>query len=99
MASPRSSDCDMSRAAMSRILERCLDKREYAAYVRVSAIPTRSEQGGFVMERETRRSFEQLRRRLGPVQNQVINDLNDGEFVDRQEFFRRASVLGLSASA
>jgi peptide/nickel transport system substrate-binding protein len=51
------------------------------------------------MERDARRSFEEFRRGLGPVQNQVINDLNDGEFYDRQEFFRRGSLLGLSVAA
>jgi peptide/nickel transport system substrate-binding protein len=51
------------------------------------------------MEREARTRFESWRYSLGPVQSQVIDDLNDGEFVDRQEFFRRASLLGLSVSA
>jgi peptide/nickel transport system substrate-binding protein len=51
------------------------------------------------MDRESRRRFEGFRRQFGPVQGQVVDDLVDGEFVDRQEFFRRASVLGLSVSA
>jgi peptide/nickel transport system substrate-binding protein len=51
------------------------------------------------MEREERTRFESWRRSLGPVQEQVVDDLLEGEFVDRQEFFRRASLFGLSVSA
>jgi peptide/nickel transport system substrate-binding protein len=51
------------------------------------------------MEHEPRKRFESFRRQIGPVQNQVIDDLNDGEFVDRKEFLQRGTFLGLSASA
>jgi peptide/nickel transport system substrate-binding protein len=50
------------------------------------------------MDRESRRRFEKAREDLGPVQNQVINDLNDGAFYDRHEFLKRGTMFGLSAS-
>jgi peptide/nickel transport system substrate-binding protein len=51
------------------------------------------------MDRETRREFEAYRRiEAGPVENTLIDELLDGE-VDRKEFFRRATLFGLSASA
>src|SRR6476646_2179024 len=51
------------------------------------------------MDRETRREFEAYRRiEAGPVENTLIDELLDGD-VDRREFFRRATLFGLSASA
>jgi peptide/nickel transport system substrate-binding protein len=51
------------------------------------------------MDRETRRRIEEYRRNeAGPVENTLLDDFLTGE-VDRKEFFRRASILGLSASA
>jgi len=50
------------------------------------------------MDRETRRRLEEYRRNgAGPFENTLIDDLASGE-VDRREFIRRASILGLSAS-
>jgi peptide/nickel transport system substrate-binding protein len=50
------------------------------------------------MDRETRRRFEAYRNQAGPIENTLIDELLDGE-VDRREFFRRATLFGLSASA
>src|SRR5712691_4081931 len=44
-----------------------------------------------------RRQFEDVRRKAGPVENQLIDDLFAGEF-DRKEFLQRGTVLGLSTS-
>jgi peptide/nickel transport system substrate-binding protein len=50
------------------------------------------------MDRERRRRFEQYRASVaGPVENTLLDELGDGE-VDRAEFLRRATVVGLSAS-
>ena len=51
------------------------------------------------MHREARRQFEAFRRNAEPVANQVVDDLLDGEFYDRQEFLRRGTMFGLSVSA
>jgi peptide/nickel transport system substrate-binding protein len=51
------------------------------------------------MDREARREFSRFRQTAGPVENQVIDDLLDGEFTDRREFLRRGTMFGLSASA
>ena len=51
------------------------------------------------MDRETRRQLDEYRRtEAGPVENNLIDELLAGE-LDRREFFRRASIFGLSASA
>jgi peptide/nickel transport system substrate-binding protein len=50
------------------------------------------------MDREARRQFELFRRDAGPVENQAIDDLLEGEFYDRQEFLRRGTMFGLSLS-
>jgi peptide/nickel transport system substrate-binding protein len=50
------------------------------------------------MDREPRRRFEAMRRALGAVENQVVDDLRDGE-LDRSEFIKRGTMVGLSASA
>jgi peptide/nickel transport system substrate-binding protein len=50
------------------------------------------------MDRESRRRFEEARKGLGPVQNQVIDDLNDGAIYDRETFLKRGTMFGLSAS-
>jgi peptide/nickel transport system substrate-binding protein len=51
------------------------------------------------MDRESRRRLERYRREgAGPYENALIDDWMAGEF-DRRELVRRASVLGLSASA
>jgi hypothetical protein len=49
------------------------------------------------MNRETRRRFEALRHSEGSVENQVFDDLREGE-LDRGEFLRRGTLFGLSAS-
>jgi peptide/nickel transport system substrate-binding protein len=50
------------------------------------------------MDRETRRSVEEYRRSAaGPIENNLIDELVNGEF-DRQEFLRRGAMFGLSAS-
>ena len=49
------------------------------------------------MDRETKRLVEEFRRNeAGPIENNLIDELVDGE-LDRQEFLRRASVFGLGA--
>ena len=49
------------------------------------------------MDRETRRLVEEFRRNdAGPIENNLIDELVDGD-LDRQEFLRRASVFGLGA--
>ena len=49
------------------------------------------------MDRETKRLFEEFRRNeAGPIENNLIDELVDGD-LDRQEFLRRASVFGLGA--
>jgi peptide/nickel transport system substrate-binding protein len=51
------------------------------------------------MDRETRRRFEDYRaNQAGPIENTLIDELLDGE-VDRKEFFRRATLFGLSTGA
>src|SRR5580698_5823318 len=48
------------------------------------------------MDRETRRQVESYRRhQAGPYENTLLDELAAGEF-DREQFLRRASVLGLS---
>ena len=49
------------------------------------------------MDRESRRRFEEYRQEAGPVENNLIDELLDGE-VDRGEFIRRGTMFGLSAS-
>jgi peptide/nickel transport system substrate-binding protein len=50
------------------------------------------------MDRETRRKLDEYRHsQAGPVENNLIDELMDGE-LDRREFLRRASIFGLSAS-
>ena len=49
------------------------------------------------MDRESERRFEEYRREAGPVENNLIDELLDGE-VDRSEFIRRGTMVGLSAS-
>ena len=49
------------------------------------------------MDRESRRRFEEYRQEAGPVENTLIDELFDGE-VDRGEFIRRGTMVGLSAS-
>ena len=49
------------------------------------------------MDRETKRRIEEYRRsEAGPIENNLIDELVDGE-LDRQEFLRRAAVFGLGA--
>jgi peptide/nickel transport system substrate-binding protein len=49
------------------------------------------------MDRETRRAVEEYRRSdAGPIENNLIDELVDGE-LDRQEFLRRATMFGLGA--
>jgi len=51
------------------------------------------------MDRDEMRRLDEFRRdEAGPLENALIDDLASGE-MDRQEFIRRASVLGLSMSA
>lgn len=51
------------------------------------------------MNRETRRRLEEYRRdEAGPIENNVIDELARGE-IDRKEFIRRGTLLGLSMSA
>jgi peptide/nickel transport system substrate-binding protein len=51
------------------------------------------------MDRETRRQLEHYRREeAGAVENALLDELFDGE-MDRGDFFRRATVFGLSTSA
>jgi peptide/nickel transport system substrate-binding protein len=51
------------------------------------------------MDRDTRRSVEEYRRtEAGPIENNLVDELLDGE-LDREEFLRRAAVFGLSAGA
>lgn len=50
------------------------------------------------MNREERRKFEALRSASGPIENQVIDDLLDGE-CDRRTFLQRGAMFGLSLSA
>jgi len=49
------------------------------------------------VDRESERRFEEYRREAGPVENNLIDELLDGE-VDRSEFIRRGTMVGLSAS-
>ena len=50
------------------------------------------------MDRETRRSVEEYRRTTaGPIENNLIDELVNGE-LDRLEFLRRGAMFGLSAS-
>ena len=50
------------------------------------------------MDRETRRRFEDYRRHAaGPVENTLIDEFLDGE-MDRSEFIKRGSMVGLSLS-
>jgi len=49
------------------------------------------------MDRQTRRSVEEYRRSTaGPIENNLIDELVDGE-LDRAEFLRRGAMFGLSA--
>jgi peptide/nickel transport system substrate-binding protein len=49
------------------------------------------------MDRETRRSVVEYRRRIaGPIENNLIDELVTGE-LDREEFLRRGATFGLSA--
>jgi peptide/nickel transport system substrate-binding protein len=49
------------------------------------------------MDGETRRSVEEYRRTTaGPIENNLIDELVNGE-LDRQEFLRRSAMFGLSA--
>jgi peptide/nickel transport system substrate-binding protein len=49
------------------------------------------------MDRETRRALEEYRRNdAGPIENNLIDELVNGE-LDRAEFLRRGSMFGLSA--
>ncbi len=49
------------------------------------------------MDRETRRKIEEYRHaQAGPIENNLIDELVDGE-LDRQEFLRRATMFGLGA--
>jgi peptide/nickel transport system substrate-binding protein len=49
------------------------------------------------MDRETKRLFEEFRHNdAGPVENNLIDELVDGD-LDRQEFLRRATMFGLGA--
>ena len=50
------------------------------------------------MDRDEMRRLDEFRRdEAGPLENALLDDLGSGE-LDRQEFIRRASVLGLSMS-
>jgi peptide/nickel transport system substrate-binding protein len=50
------------------------------------------------MDRETRRLIETYRReQAGPLENNVIDELMDGE-LDRAEFLKRGAMFGISAS-
>ena len=49
------------------------------------------------MDRETKRAIEEYRRsEAGPLENNLIDELVDGE-LDREEFLRRATMFGLGA--
>ena len=49
------------------------------------------------MDRETRRALEEYRRNdAGPIENNLIDELVNGE-LDRAEFLRRGTMFGLSA--
>jgi peptide/nickel transport system substrate-binding protein len=49
------------------------------------------------VDRERRRRFEQYRKNeIGPVENTLLDEFADGE-MDRAEFIKRASIVGLSA--
>ena len=49
------------------------------------------------MDRETRRTIDEFRRNeAGPLENNVIDELVNGE-LDRDEFLRRATMFGLGA--
>jgi peptide/nickel transport system substrate-binding protein len=51
------------------------------------------------VDRETRRLLESYRRNeAGPVENTLLDEFADGE-LDRSEFLRRATMLGLSTTA
>ncbi len=51
------------------------------------------------MDRDMMRRLDEFRRdEAGPLENALFDDLGSGE-MDRQEFIRRASVLGLSVTA
>jgi peptide/nickel transport system substrate-binding protein len=50
------------------------------------------------MDREAKRRLEEFRREAGPIENNLIDELVEGE-LSRGEFLRRASIFGLSASA
>ena len=51
------------------------------------------------MDRETKRKIEEYRRsEAGPIENNLIDELVDGE-LNRQEFLRRAAMFGLGAGA
>ena len=50
------------------------------------------------MDRETRRKIEEFRRdQAGPIENNLIDEWNDG-MLDRGELLRRGAMFGLSAS-
>jgi peptide/nickel transport system substrate-binding protein len=50
------------------------------------------------VDRERRRRFEEYRKtEAGPVENTLLDEFADGE-MDRGEFFRRATLFGLSAT-
>ncbi|HXY86314.1 MAG TPA: ABC transporter substrate-binding protein [Gaiellaceae bacterium] len=49
------------------------------------------------MDRESRRRLEEFRREAGPIENNVIDELAEGE-LSRSDFIKRASMFGLSAS-
>src|SRR3990172_3785877 len=49
------------------------------------------------MDRRTRRTVDEFRRaEAGPIENNLIDELMNGD-LDRQEFLRRAAVFGLGA--
>src|SRR5580658_3891836 len=57
------------------------------------------ESEGIDMDREARRRLEEYRRTgAGPYENALIDDYTAGA-IDRRELLRRASLLGISASA
>jgi peptide/nickel transport system substrate-binding protein len=51
------------------------------------------------VDRERRRRFEEYRKNeIGPVENTLLDEFADGE-MDRAEFVKRASIVGLSVGA
>jgi peptide/nickel transport system substrate-binding protein len=48
------------------------------------------------MDRKTRRSVEEFRHTAGPIENNLVDELVNGE-LDRAEFLRRSAMFGLSA--